>query len=437
MIGRPDAAARDRRPDSELGAPARPLRARDGDDRSSRLRLHRPVAGRRLGPLAVPRGAGAPRRGRARSRRRDRRRGCRDRRAGLSRNRVDAPAYCDRDAARPGSRRSPCVAGLDRRTGVRRQQPVRSAEVDVSNAARPADERDDHRRPARTRRPARGVEQLPRGDAADLQLDRRRASTGRARSRSTPRRRRPERLPVGPRRGDRPRPGRQYYSYDRATPCNAQGSSHVYVLDARQARTAAWSQPVLVAPLGARASTTSRRSRSTRRRRARTGTASTSPGPVIARNTSSSIVLSHSDDGGRDLVALRSRSAGTGDHDVTYASRGRRRGTATVYVAWTDETELQRSRSPARPTAARTSGPSSSSRRSRRSRSRTAASASSSPAEPRVVHPGRSDRLRRHVRRALHRPRLRQLHGHELHRGRGRGAVDVRQPPAARSPGTR
>src|ERR1044071_3050534 len=43
--------------------------------------------------------------------------------------------------------------------------------------------------------------------------------------------------------------GRQYYSYDVATPCNAQGSSHIYVLT-RPNATAAWSDPILVAPLG-------------------------------------------------------------------------------------------------------------------------------------------------------------------------------------------
>src|SRR5262245_27566712 len=43
--------------------------------------------------------------------------------------------------------------------------------------------------------------------------------------------------------------GRQYYSFDRATPCTSDGAYRVYVLN-RSGPASAWSKPVLVAPLG-------------------------------------------------------------------------------------------------------------------------------------------------------------------------------------------
>jgi hypothetical protein len=128
--------------------------------------------------------------------------------------------------------------------------------------------------------------------------------------------------------------GRQYYSYDVATPCNAQGSSHIYVLT-RPNATAAWSGPILVARLG--------RARFDDKPAIAVDASPSSPHrnrvyiswTRVARNTSSTIVISSSDDGGRHWttpVAVPKRS---GD-DLTYASvaTGRR---GDVYVAWTDQ----------------------------------------------------------------------------------------------------
>src|SRR4029077_15138750 len=56
----------------------------------------------------------------------------------------------------------------------------------------------------------------------------------------------------------------------------------------------------------------------------------------VARNTSSRIVVSHSDDGGATWSAPVALSPNDG-HDVTYASVATARN-GTVYVAWTDET---------------------------------------------------------------------------------------------------
>jgi hypothetical protein len=132
--------------------------------------------------------------------------------------------------------------------------------------------------------------------------------------------------------------GRQYYSFDVATPCNAQGTSRVYVL-ARSGSKAAWSAPVLVAPLG----------------RARFDdkpaiAVDTSPGSPhrnrvyvawtrVARNTSSNIVLSSSDDGGLTWSAPVNVTRKSGD-DFTYAAVALARNGA-VYVAWTDESHYE------------------------------------------------------------------------------------------------
>jgi hypothetical protein len=129
--------------------------------------------------------------------------------------------------------------------------------------------------------------------------------------------------------------GRQYYSYDRATPCNAQGSSHVYVL-MRPGPSAAWSQPILVAKLGSArfddkpAIAVDASAVSPHRNRVYVAWSR------VARNTSSSIVLSHSDNGGATWSAPV-RVSGPGENDVTYVTLAAARN-GTVYVAWTDET---------------------------------------------------------------------------------------------------
>jgi hypothetical protein len=128
--------------------------------------------------------------------------------------------------------------------------------------------------------------------------------------------------------------GRQYYSYDLATPCNAQGTSRVYVV-VRAGPTAAWSQPILVAKLG--------KARFDDKPAIAVDASPVSPHrnrvyvvwSRIARNTDSSIVLSHSDDGGRTWSAPVTVSAKS-ETDVIYASVAAARNGA-VYVAWTDD----------------------------------------------------------------------------------------------------
>ena len=128
--------------------------------------------------------------------------------------------------------------------------------------------------------------------------------------------------------------GRQYYSYDVATPCDAQGSSHVYVL-VRSGPRASWSKAILVARLG-------------RARFDDKPTIAVDASPVsphrnrvyvawtrVARNTSSSIVLSSSDDAGRHWTVPVPVPRQSGD-DLTYASVAVARN-GTVYVAWTNQ----------------------------------------------------------------------------------------------------
>ena len=128
--------------------------------------------------------------------------------------------------------------------------------------------------------------------------------------------------------------GRQYYSYDVATPCNAQGSSHIYVLT-RPNATAAWSDPILVARLG--------RARFDDKPAIAVDASPSSPHrnrvyvawTRVARNTSSTIVISSSDDGGRHWTAPVAVPKRSGD-DLTYASVATGRQ-GDVYVAWTDQ----------------------------------------------------------------------------------------------------
>jgi hypothetical protein len=129
--------------------------------------------------------------------------------------------------------------------------------------------------------------------------------------------------------------GRQYYSYDVATPCSSQGSSRIYVLT-RAGPNAPWSKPILVARLGS--------ARFDDKPGVAVDASAVSPHrnrvyvawTRVARNTSSRIVLSHSDDDGSTWSAPVPLSPNDG-HDVTYASVATARN-GTVYVAWTDET---------------------------------------------------------------------------------------------------
>jgi hypothetical protein len=132
--------------------------------------------------------------------------------------------------------------------------------------------------------------------------------------------------------------GRQYYSYDLATPCNAQGTSRIYVL-VRSGPAAAWSAPILVAKLG--------RARFDDKPAIAVDESPVSPHrnrvyvawTRVARDTSSNIVLSSSDDGGLTWSAPVNVTRTSGD-DFTYASVGLARN-GTVYVAWTDESHYE------------------------------------------------------------------------------------------------
>jgi hypothetical protein len=125
--------------------------------------------------------------------------------------------------------------------------------------------------------------------------------------------------------------GRQYYSFVRAQPCREGAPQRVYVVT-RAGATASWSKPILVAGLdGARfddkpaiavdASPSSRF-------HGRAYLAWTR-----LRGATFSIVLSHSDNGGRTWSRpVRVNRSG---RDLTYASVAVSR-TGAVYVAWTD-----------------------------------------------------------------------------------------------------
>ena len=125
--------------------------------------------------------------------------------------------------------------------------------------------------------------------------------------------------------------GRQYYSYLRATPC-ATGRPRLFVVS-RPGPTAAWSKPALVAPLrgalfddkpaiAVDASSSSRF-------RGRVYVAWSR----IARTSVYSIVLSHSDDGGRTWSApVRVNRQG---RELSYASVAVSRS-GSVYVGWDD-----------------------------------------------------------------------------------------------------
>ena len=128
--------------------------------------------------------------------------------------------------------------------------------------------------------------------------------------------------------------GRQYFSFVRSTPCSATGAYRVYV-DVRAGPRARWSKPKLVAPLGdARFDdkptiTVDASAASPHRNRVYVAWSR------LSRRSVFSILLSHSDDGGRTWSRpVRVNPPDSGD-ELTYASIGIAR-TGTVYVAWTD-----------------------------------------------------------------------------------------------------
>jgi hypothetical protein len=130
--------------------------------------------------------------------------------------------------------------------------------------------------------------------------------------------------------------GRQYYSFVRATPCRDGTPQHVYVV-VRPTPRDVWSQPILVAPLrGALADDKPAIA-------ADTAPASRFRGRVylawtrIARNATFSIVISHSDDGGRTWS--RPAKVNRTGRELTYASVAVARN-GTVYVAWDDVGEF-------------------------------------------------------------------------------------------------
>jgi hypothetical protein len=126
--------------------------------------------------------------------------------------------------------------------------------------------------------------------------------------------------------------GRQYYSFVRAVPCRDGARQHVFVV-VRAGPHAAWSRPIRVAGLG--------RDRLDDKPAIAVDTSPESPfrGRVylawtrIARNVVFSIVLSHSDDGGRTWS--RPVKVNRAGRELTYANVAVSRQ-GTVYVAWDD-----------------------------------------------------------------------------------------------------
>jgi hypothetical protein len=128
------------------------------------------------------------------------------------------------------------------------------------------------------------------------------------------------------------RSGRQYYSFDRSTPCTSDAPSRIYVAS-RQGPNAAWSKPVLVAPLG--------RARFDDKPAIAVDAAPASAHmnriyvvwSHLSHQVASSIVISHSDDEGRTWS--RPAKVNRSGDDLIYASIATARN-GTVYVTWTD-----------------------------------------------------------------------------------------------------
>jgi BNR repeat-like domain len=128
------------------------------------------------------------------------------------------------------------------------------------------------------------------------------------------------------------RTGRQYYSFDRSTPCASDAPSRVYVAS-RQGPNADWSKPVLVARLG--------RARFDDKPSIAVDSAPASPHvnrlyvvwSHLSRRLDYSIVISHSDDQGRTWS--RPSKVNRAGEELNYANVATARN-GTVYVAWTD-----------------------------------------------------------------------------------------------------
>ena len=126
--------------------------------------------------------------------------------------------------------------------------------------------------------------------------------------------------------------GRQYFSFDRVTPCSPDAPSRVYVAT-RDGPGGVWSGPVLVVPLGT--------ARIDDKPAIAVDTSSTSPHKNrvyvawarVSRRVVASIMLSHSDDRGRTWS--RPVKVNRNGDDLNYASIGLARN-GTLYVAWTD-----------------------------------------------------------------------------------------------------
>lgn len=126
--------------------------------------------------------------------------------------------------------------------------------------------------------------------------------------------------------------GRQFFSFDRSVPCTGEAPSRVYVSH-RDGPTAAWSAPVLVAPLG--------RARVDDKPAIAVDASPVSPhrGRVyvawarLSRRVAYSIMLSHSDDHGRTWS--RPVKVNHDGDDLNYATLAVARNGA-VYVAWMD-----------------------------------------------------------------------------------------------------
>lgn len=126
--------------------------------------------------------------------------------------------------------------------------------------------------------------------------------------------------------------GRQYFSFDRVTPCSPDAPSLVYVAT-RDGPGGVWSRPVLVAPLGTAriddkpAIAADASSASPHKNRVYVAWAR------VSRRVVASILISRSDDRGRTW-SRPVKVNRTGD-DLNYASIGLARD-GTLYVAWTD-----------------------------------------------------------------------------------------------------
>jgi hypothetical protein len=128
------------------------------------------------------------------------------------------------------------------------------------------------------------------------------------------------------------RTGRQYFSFDRSTPCTSDAPSQVYVASL-SGPEAAWSKPVLVARLG--------RARFDDKPAIAVDVSPASPHvnriyvvwSHVSRRVVSSIVISHSDDQGRTWS--RPVKINRGGDDLIYANVATA-SNGTVYVTWTD-----------------------------------------------------------------------------------------------------